>query len=425
MVRDWAYDWIAAQANRLDPRGYVEETRSLKFFGHQQVTYGLEIVAIIDWARKYLELGMIHPLPTLPMYLFSSFVASRQTANSPLKKDDGMYTDTDDIRERFHRGWILMAAVLQFWTDEQSILDGEIKGGRIRPASALAQYVMKSLNHLVPKDLQITWEQIVERTPWVRKCLDATEDESRAIFRQLIPVTGEVSALEVATEKCYKREVEERSAAPRDTLDARAAPSLPAGETPRPPVGRGAILKAKLDKMNMGKGCTRLPGKESGPDMGQPYEPRRRRTDEDPTILDNPDDTKGAEATGENPSHSPLSRELDPQSEVTSLLDYDDVVDQDLDGDPETATAVASILAPEDVEMKDAEAAPGAGFNPELMRLGFDQHFARGTAADEPGSTSPVIPRDDALLNDPVGRAPGDGRPGSSENSGRKITGQK
>ena len=147
MVRDRAYDWIAARVDRLDPRGYVEETCSLKFFGHQQVTYGLEIVAIIDWARRYLELGMVHPLPTLPMYLFSSFVASRQTANSPLKKDDGMYTDTDDIRERFHRGWILMAAVLQFWTDEQSIQDGEINGGWIRPASALAQYVMKSLNH--------------------------------------------------------------------------------------------------------------------------------------------------------------------------------------------------------------------------------------------------------------------------------------
>ena len=208
MVRDRAYDWIAARADRLDPRGYVEETCSLKFFGHQQVTYGLEIVAIIDWARRYLELGMIHPLPTLPMYLFSSFIASCQTANSPLKKDDGMYTDTDDIRERFHPGWILMAAVLQFWTDEQSILDGEINGGRIRPASTLAQYVMKSLNHLVPEDLQITWEQVVERTPWVCKHLDATEDESRAIFRQPIPVTGEASALEVATEKCYEREVE-------------------------------------------------------------------------------------------------------------------------------------------------------------------------------------------------------------------------
>ena len=37
---------------------------------------------------------------------------------------------------------------------------------------------------------------------------------------------------------------------------------------------------------------------------------------------------------GENPGRSPLERELDPQSKVTSLLDYDDVVDQDLDERP-------------------------------------------------------------------------------------------
>ena len=100
-------------------------------------------------------------------------------------------------------------------------------------------------------------------------------------------------------------------------------------------------------------------------------------------------------------------------------------MDQDQEQDPEVAAAVASILVPKDVEMKDAEVAPGMAFNPELMRHGFDQHFAWGTAAAEPGSTSPVTSRDDALLNDPVGRAAGEGRPGSSENSGRKITGQK
>ena len=115
--------------------------------------------------------------------------------------------------------------------------------------------------------------------------------------------------------------------------------------------------------------------------------------DENPTVLDNLDGTKGAEAMGKNPGHSPLLRELDPQSEVTSLLDYDDVVDQDLEEDLETAAAVASILAPEDIKMKDAEAALGTGFNPELMRLRFDQHFARGTAVDEQGSTSPVTLR--------------------------------
>ena len=161
-VRDQAHHWLAARANQLDPKGYVEETKSLKFFGHHKVLYGLEMVAIIDWAREYLDLGMVHLLPILPPYLFSSFVASCQTANSPMTKDESIYSPTDYIRERFKRGWILAAAVLQFWTDEQSILDGVLNGSRVCPTSALVQYVMNKLNPVVPEDLMITWDQVVE-----------------------------------------------------------------------------------------------------------------------------------------------------------------------------------------------------------------------------------------------------------------------
>ena len=70
--------------------------------------------------------------------------------------------------------------------------------------------------------------------------------------------------------------------------------------------------------------------------------------------------------------------------------------------------------------MKD-ESAPGTEFNPELIQHGFDPNFGRGTA-------SPVTPRDDELLDSPsrkTKRAPGDGRPGSSPNSGQEATGQK
>ena len=135
-------------------------------------------MAIIDWARKYLDLGMIHPLPMLPQYLFSSFVASHQTVNTPLKRDESLYDPMDDVREKLRWGWVLVAAVFQFWTNEQLILQGVINGSRIWPTSALAQYVMRSLNPVVSEDLRITWDQVVDRTPWIRKCLDTTEAEN-------------------------------------------------------------------------------------------------------------------------------------------------------------------------------------------------------------------------------------------------------
>ena len=330
-----------------------------------------------------------------------------------MTKDESIYSPTDDIRERFKRGWVLTAAVLQFWTDEQSILDGVLNGGRVCPTSTLAQYVMNKLNLVVPEDLMITWDQVVERTPWVGKRLNCTEEESRIILRQPIPIPGEASELELATEACYKWQVVEKFTAATEASGQRSTLS---GSTPRTPKGRGAILKAHMDKMDMGEGWTRLQGKQSGPDVGRRYEPCQHLTDEDPTFLDDPDKVDTEKA----PDRSPLTLELDPQSEVTNLLDYDDTVNQD----PEIITAVANIPT-DDVEMRDEETAPGTDFNPKLIQHGFDQHFGHGTATPNPGLASPVTPRDDELLNDPTKKAPGEGRPGSCSNSGQEPTGQE
>ena len=281
--------------------------------------------------------------------------------------------------------------------------------------SVLAHYVMTQLNPVVPEDLQITWDQVVERTPWVGRCLEATEDETHTILRQPILVPGEASDLEIATEASYKQQVVERFVAAGKAPGPKEAPVK---DKPRPPMGRGTVLKAHLDK-NKYEGWTRLPGKASGPDVGQPYEPRRRQADEEPTVLDTPVEER-VESTVTNPDRSPLSLELDPRSEVTKLLDYDDVADQDQE--PEVASAVASIIPPDDVEMQDEGVAPGCCFNPELMQHGFDQDFAR-VRETAPGSTSPVTTRDDEMLNDPTGRAPGEGRLGSKK-SGQDPSGQ-
>ena len=259
---------------------------------------------------------------------------------------------------------------------------------------------MDQLNPAVAEDLRITWRLVVERTPWVGRRLNCTEEESRAISRQPIPVPREASELEMATEAYYKEQVVEQFTT---AVEASGRKSAPSETTPRTPRGRGAILKAHMDKMDMGKGWTRLSGKPSGPDVGKPYEPRRRLISEGPDTAN----------TGGAPDRSPLTQELDPQSEVTKLLD-------DVTEDPEVVQAVSSILPP-DVEMKD-ETAPGTDFNPELVQHGFDQHFGRGTATPVQGSESPVTPRDDELLNSPdrqTKKAPGDGRLGSSLNSGQ------
>ena len=51
-----------------------------------------------------------------------------------------------------------MAAILQFWTDEASITDGKLFGGRTHPVSALVEYVMNAVNLVLPLGYKVTWE---------------------------------------------------------------------------------------------------------------------------------------------------------------------------------------------------------------------------------------------------------------------------
>ena len=43
-----------------------------------------------------------------------------------------------------------MVSILQFWTDKASITDGELFGGQSHPVSALAKYVMTTINPVLP-----------------------------------------------------------------------------------------------------------------------------------------------------------------------------------------------------------------------------------------------------------------------------------
>ena len=101
--------------------------------------------------------------------------------------------------------------------------------------------------------------------------------------------------------------------------------------------------------MDIGDNWTSLPPKDDGLDVGQQYEPCCHRSDEDPSFLSDHEEGGRETATGQGPHHSPLSQELDPCAEVTSLLDdYAEIVDK---LDPEIAMAVVSITEVPDVEM--------------------------------------------------------------------------
>ena len=68
-----------------------------------------------------------------------------------------------------------------------------------------------------------------------------------------------------------------------------------------------------------------------------------------------------------------------------------------------------------DVEMQESHSSPG--FEPEVTRSGYDVNLVR-TNPTAPGSASPVMAREDKILDEAISSTPGAGRPSTDENSG-------
>ena len=120
------------------------------------------------------------------------------------------------------------------------------------------------------------------------------------------------------------------------------------------------------------------------------------------------------------PDHSPLTSELlTPGKELTEVLDYEDVEENDPGlPDLEIAQAVAHIPqadAVADVEMQESH--PPPGFEPEVSQSGYDVNLVRANPT-ELGSTSLVTVRENEMLDGATSRTPGAGWPGIHEDPG-------
>ena len=275
--------------------------------------------------------------------------------------------------------------VLQFWTDEATVADGAMYGGRVRPASALAEYVMNTVNPGLEPGSKVSWEDVITRTPWMSKRLHGmTARQEHTVRRQALPLAGESSELEVLSERLY-------------TEYLRKMPSTGEGKIP---FGRAA-LRLHLKKVE--KGWTQANRGGTSPGIGNP----NRYPKEAPS--------RSKQEESNPPSHSPLTNELlDPGEELLGELDYEDVEEINPDPDPEIAQAVAHIPQADgcaDVEMQDIR--PPPDFEPEVVKAGYDVNLVC-SGQPEPGSSSPVMVREDRMLDveESQPRAPGNGWPG-------------
>ena len=137
-LRDKPHRWIESWVKCLDPAGHMEEINSLRYFKRNAGCFALQIVAIVDWSQKFMDVGFKYPIPMFPQFLFTPLLESHQGGAQVPVKLSQVNVPGGDVRDKSRKAWKWMAAVLQFWGDEASSADSIIYGGHDRPVSALA-----------------------------------------------------------------------------------------------------------------------------------------------------------------------------------------------------------------------------------------------------------------------------------------------
>ena len=390
VLQDKPHRWIEARVKRLDQGGYPDEVKSLRYFGRNARDFAMGIVAIVDWGRRYLDKGLKYPIPTIPPYLFTPLPESRQSVAQVPVKPSQLAGPGGDVRHCSQESWKWLVTVLQFWTDEATVADGAMYGGRVCPASALAEYVMNTVNLGLEPGSKVSWEDMITRTPWMSKRLHGmTTGQEQTVRCQDLPMPGESSELEVLSEKLY-------------TEYSQKLPSTGRGKSP---LGRAGTLWLHLKKAE--KGWTQASQSSTGLGVRNPNRYPKEVS------------SQSRQGKLSQPSRSPLTnKSLEPGEEQLGELDYEDMEEINPQLDPEIDQAVANIPQADvyaDVEMQDIR--PPLGFKLEVAKAGYDVNLVRSDQP-EPGSSSPVTAGEDRMLDveESQPKAPGNGRLGHNPN---------
>ena len=269
MLQDKPHRWIEARVKRLDPGGYSDKVKSLRYFRRNARDFAMGIVAIADWGGRYLDKGLKYPIPTIPPYLFSPLPESRQSGAQVPVKPSQLAGPGGDVRHRSRESLKWLVTVLQFWMDEATVADGTVYRGRVCPASALAEYMMDTVNLGLEPGSKVSWEDVITRTPWMSKRLHGmTTGQEQTVRHQALPMPGESLELEVLSEKLYTEYCKK----------------MPSSGGVKSPLGRAGTLRLHLKKAEKAgpKQVRAVPARVLGTRIGTPrkYPPSQSREDQ-------------------------------------------------------------------------------------------------------------------------------------------------
>ena len=377
--------------HQIAPAEHQLEVHSMRFFGAGAESAAIEVLTLIDWTTKFLELSR-SPVPEIPAFLCRPFVVGKKV-QFPILEDPGDVIHKEKcVRTKAQKAWVYLCALLQFWTDEATMESSEIMyGGRHRPANPMIARIRAVLNPSFGKHFQITCASIATSTPWTQARLYFAPLEREHFQLEPGPTPDMQNPLEATIELRWETYLQEGVQETSDLSFTTPSWAGMAGRLQLPSGQPEARYPTEAESVPPGFTCTQRKTPEEQEAVAKyqtPSEAGQRQTiDEELGIQD---------VTTIDESWYPPT-EVEVASAVESILDKS----QPMDVDPAPAE--------HSYEMFQDDA-------PELLGMAK-------------GSDSPVTAREDRVLDMPAGfsRAPGDGRPttGSSAGAtGHKITGR-
>ena len=81
--------YLEERYHQINPEFYRAEVHAMRYFGPTAEEATIEVLTLIDWAAEYVKLSN-SPVPDIPGFLQSPFVAGGAPARNPLPTDPGL-----------------------------------------------------------------------------------------------------------------------------------------------------------------------------------------------------------------------------------------------------------------------------------------------------------------------------------------------
>ena len=196
--------YLEERYHQIDPAEHQPEVHSMRFFGAGAESATIEVLALIDWATKFLELSH-SPVPEILAFLWRPFVVGKRV-QFPIPEDPGdvIYKEKC-IHTKAQKAWVYLCMLLQFWTNLAMMESGGVLyGGWHQPANPLIMRIRAILNPSFGEHFWITWASVAASTSWTQACLYFGPPEMERFRMEPGPTLDLQNPLEITIEEQWE-----------------------------------------------------------------------------------------------------------------------------------------------------------------------------------------------------------------------------